>query len=106
MKEVILLFDWHSFCISINIDQRRATLVHNGHIQAIQLFKELEDEPQILTAGHLGGAKFVGTVTEFEMFGRPLSVEQQLQWTICQLKVKYDCLLQMKLQKKNFFKSI
>ena len=86
MKEVILPFEWHSFCISINIDLKRATVFHNGHIQAVQVFKELEDEGQILTSGHLGGSKFVGTITDFEIFGRPLPNEKLLKWTLCQNK--------------------
>ena len=44
------------------------------------------NEGQILTSGHLGGAKFVGTITEFEIFGRPLPNEELLKWTLCQNK--------------------
>ena len=90
MEEVILPFDWHSFCISIDIGRKQAALFHNGHIQAIQLFEDINedarDEFKFLTSGHLGGAKFVGTLAEFEVFGRPLADQELLQWTSCQNK--------------------
>ena len=88
MDEVILPFEWHSFCISINVKKKEATVVHNGHIQVIQVFGELadeiEDEHRFMTEGHLGGAKFVGKLIDFEVFGRPLSDKELFQWTLCQ----------------------
>ena len=90
MLEVVLPFEWHSFCISIDIDRKQAALFHNGHIQAIQLLEKIKDdigdEFKFLTLGHLGGAKFVGILTEFEVFGRPLSDQKLLQWTSCENK--------------------
>ena len=90
MDEVVLPFEWHSFCISINIWLKQATLFHNGHIQAIQLFKKLnensEDQLKFMTTGHLGGAKFVGTVTDFDVFGKPLTDQELSEWTLCQNK--------------------
>ena len=90
MDEVIIPFEWHSFCISIDIGRKQTAVVHNGHVQAIQLFDELnddtEDELKFMTAGHLGGAKFEGTLTEFEVFGRTLSDQALLEWTLCQNK--------------------
>ena len=87
MDEVILPFEWHSFCISINIGKKRATVVHNGKIQAIQLFRKLddnvEDQDRFMTVGHLGGAKFLGKLIDFEVFGRPLSDQEISHWTLC-----------------------
>ena len=91
MDRVILPFEWHSFCISINIAVKEATVFHNGQIQAVQLFDELThdtpDESKLMTSGHLGGAKFIGTLVDFEVFGRPLPEEDLLKWTLCQKKV-------------------
>ena len=88
MDEVILPFEWHSFCISIDVGLKQATVFHNGHIQAIQFFGELdddiEDQFKFMTTGHLGGAKFVGKLIDFEVYGKPLSDQELLQWTLCQ----------------------
>ena len=88
MEEVILPFEWHSFCISINVALKEATLYHNGHIQEMQKFGELndniEDALKFMTFGHLGGAKFLGKIIDFEAFGRPLTNKELLQWTLCQ----------------------
>ena len=90
MDEVVLPFEWHSFCISINIGLKQATVFHNGHIQAIQNFKELtddtEDDLKFMNLGHLGGAKFVGIINEFEAFGSPLPDKELFEWTLCQTK--------------------
>ena len=58
-------------------------MVHNGHIQLIQMFEDIKDKYKFLTTGNLGGAKFVGTVINFEGFGRPFSDEELFQWTLC-----------------------
>ena len=96
MDEVVLPFDWHSFCIAINVGLKEATVFHNGHIQAIQPFGTLEDgteeSSRFMTTGHLGGAKFVGTVINFEVFGRPLQDKDLLDWTLCQNKVSTSFL--------------
>ena len=88
MEQVVLPFEWHSFCISIDMQHKQAALVHNGHIQAVQLFDEItedtEDELKYMVLGHLGGAKFEGILTELEVFGRPLPEDQLIEWTVCQ----------------------
>ena len=90
MNELVLPFEWHSFCISINVRTKNATVYHNGHIQAVQPFKELKDQleerSRFMTVGHLGGPKFEGTVIDFEVFGRPLPKKDLLQWTLCKNK--------------------
>ena len=90
MDQMILPFEWHSFCISINIEAKEATLVHNGHIQLIQQFHEPETDTlhefKFMTSGHIGGAKFEGILLDFEAFGRPLPDEDIIQWTLCQSK--------------------
>ena len=97
MDEIVLPFVWHSFCISIDIDKKEAKLFHNGNIQAIQSFEDLEDETEsksrFMTVGHLGGAKFVGLLIDFEVFGRPLSDDELLQWTLCKIKVPMFCFI-------------
>ena len=89
MQEVVLPFEWHSFCISINIAIKKVAVFHNGHIQAVQAFPDTEEVKtennfKILTSGHLGGEKFVGIVADFEVFGRPMPDQEMLEWTLCQ----------------------
>ena len=97
MDKVILPYEWHSFCISINVDTKEATVFHNGHIQAIQLFGDLDDgvidEDRFMTSGHLGGAKFVGKLIDFEVFGKALSNQELLKWTLCQSQVNQNMWL-------------
>ena len=63
-------------------------MFHNGHIQVIQKFGELNDDIEdafkFMTFGHLGGARFLGKIIDFEVFGRPLPNKELLQWTLCQ----------------------
>ena len=88
MNETVLPFSWHSFCISIDVSRLKALVFHNGHVQAIQRFGEIETETEdkykFMTMGHLGGAKFEGVIAEFNVFGRPLSDEELMDWTRCQ----------------------
>ena len=90
MNELVLPFEWNSFCISINVETKKATVYHNGHIQAVQPFKDIEsgtpESSKFMTIGNLGGSKFVGTIIDFEVFGRPLPKEDLLDWTLCQNK--------------------
>ena len=92
MDEIVLPFEWHSFCISININKKKAKVIHNGHIQAIQTFEKLEDETEdksrFMTLGHLGGENFVGLLLDFEVFGSPLPDKNLLQWTLCENQVQ------------------
>ena len=102
MEQVILPFEWHSFCISIDMERKQAALVHNGHIQAVQLFDEItnntENDLKYMVIGHLGGAKFEGLLTELEVFSKPLPDDQLLEWTVCQNKVSYKHAFNQSLQ--------
>ena len=88
MNETVLLFSWHSFCLSIDVVRLEAALFHNGHVQVVQMFGEIEtdteDKYKFMTMGNLGGAKFEGMIADFNVFGRPLSDEELLGWTLCQ----------------------
>ena len=101
MNETVLPFEWHSFCISIDIARQRGVLVHNDHIQVIQLFNDVETETEdnlkFMTSGHLGGTKFEGAIANFEVFSRPLSDEEIMQWTLCQIEVKNSNCIVLRL---------
>ena len=92
MKETILPFEWHSFCISIDLVKSVMKLYHNDHIQAVQNFTithgDKEGISKLMTKGHLGGPKFVGFLADFEIFGTALSEEILFGWTSCQIQVR------------------
>jgi hypothetical protein len=87
MEEIVLPDEWHSFCISINIVLKRLVVFHNGNIQAVQRLEELTDvtadDFKTMTSVKLAGEKFVGTIFDFEVFGRPLPEQLLLNWTLC-----------------------
>ena len=91
LDETVLPFEWHSFCISIDIGLKQIGVFHNGHVQAVQLLDKLElkteDKFKFMTSGHLLGPEFVGTVTDVEVFGRPLPHQELLKWTLCENQV-------------------
>ena len=94
MYEIILPFEWHSFCISIDLIKNNMKLYHNDHLQVIQNFTithtDLEGLSKLMTRGHLGGPKFVGFITDFQIFGTALSEETILQWMSCQTQVRTE----------------
>ena len=63
MQELILPFEWHSFCISIDLMKNSMKLYHNDHLQAVQNFTIVHGDKvglrRLMTKGHLGGQKFV-----------------------------------------------
>ena len=95
MQEIIVPYAWHSFCITIDLDNSNIKLFHNDHIQVVQNFEvkhnDKEGLSKLMTRGHLGGAEFVGILTDFQIFGKVLSVETIYKWTSCKIQVGY-CL--------------
>ena len=90
LKETVLPHSWHSFCISINIQQKEVLVTHNGKVEANQPIEDVEDKYlknfEFLRFGILGGTYFVGTIAEFEVFGQSLPLQELLNWTTCQIK--------------------
>ena len=91
MVEIILPFEWHSFCISIDPLNNDMKLYHNDHIQAKQNFSMTHGGKKgiakLMSRGHLGGPKFVGFLTDFQIFGSALSDETLSGWTSCKIQV-------------------
>ena len=91
MQEIIVPYAWHSFCISIDLVETTVKLYHNDHIQLVQKFSiqhvDKEGLSKLMTKGHLGGPKFVGILTDFQMFGKVRSEDFIYEWTSCQIKV-------------------
>ena len=91
MKQTILPFEWHSFCICIDPLNKTLKVYHNNLIQAEQDFTMIHGDKkgiaQLMTTGHLGGPKFVGFLTDFQMFGSALKEKNLLGWTVCNRQV-------------------
>ena len=91
MKEIVLPFEWHSYCISIDLTDKVLRFYHNDHIQTMQNFTIThEDEvglSKLMTKGHLGGPMFVGYIADFQIFGSALSEDIIFEWTSCKTRV-------------------
>ena len=92
MKQIVLPFEWHSYCISIDLSESTLKFYHNDQIQAVQNFTITHGDndglAKLMTKGHLGGPKFVGYLADFQIFGTALPEETIYEWTSCQNKVK------------------
>ena len=110
MQEIIVPYAWHSFCISINLEKSVIKLYHNEHIQLVQNFEvkhnDKEGLSKLLNRGHIGGARFVGILTDFQIFGRVLAADNIFQWTSCQIKVRFECIEVHRLPLLNFHRKL
>ena len=97
MEQIILPFVWHSYCMSIDPKNKTMKIFHNNLIQSEQDFtmthKDKKGIAKLMTRGHLGGPKFVGFLTDFQMFGTALTEESLLGWTVCKNQVNYEKIL-------------
>ena len=93
MKQIILPFEWHSFCISIDPINQNMKFYHNNRIQAEQDFTMTHGDKKgiakLMTKAHLGGAKFVGFLTDLQIFGSAIPDDAILGWTSCQSQVRF-----------------
>ena len=92
MKEIILPFEWHSFCISIDLVQNNMKLYHNDHLQAVQHFTINHGDKRglrrLMKKGYLGGQQFVGFLSDFQIFGTSLPEDDIFEWTSCMVQVR------------------
>ena len=90
LNEIILPFEWHSFCLSFDLVQNIMKLYHNDHIQAVQNFTIWLKKPisKLTSMGHIAGQRFIGFVSDFQIFGRSLPEDVILRWTSCETQVR------------------
>lgn len=97
MREMILPYEWHSFCISIDPGKRMVKLYHNDKIQAEQEFTITDGVEKglfkLMTKGQVGGQKFVGYLTDLQIFRGVLSDMDIFGWTGCQVQVRLIILI-------------
>ena len=110
MKEVIVPYTWHSFCISIDLVKNIIKLYHNDHIQAVQHFtithNDKEGLSKLMKQGNLGGPKFVGLVTDFQIFGTALPEALIFEWTSCNMLVSQVSSLILQSNSMTIFRKL
>ena len=87
MYEKVLPFEWNSFCISLSIE--KILLIHNGRVQGRQSLAEegIGKHLKTMKSAVIGGAKFIGILSDLQIFGRDVSETDLKQWTECGLEV-------------------
>ena len=86
LDDEINLNEWHSFCLSIDLEIRNLTIFQNGEMIVRAHFEVTHDQPESLNnllpyayvAGHSG------SMADIQVFSRPLSPEEMRMWTLCE----------------------
>ena len=92
LYDKVLPFEWNSFCISLS--PQIMLLYHNGHIQGmLNLTQDAGNHLKMMSAGHIGGSKFIGLLSDFQIHGRALPGEDLAKWTGCKNQVGFIFIL-------------
>ena len=88
LYDKVLPFEWNSFCISMS--KEKVVIYHNGQVQGMQnmTIKDAGRHLKTLTMGHIGGAKFIGIISDLQIHSRELSGEELSKWTKCRNEVR------------------
>ena len=94
LKDTVGINEWHSFCLSYDLDKKLLQVVQNGKIIGL---KELDiDEKNMPTLRRLMSygnfAGLTGSIADMQIFARPLKMDEQLSWTTCKDKPKVNQL--------------
>ena len=85
IEDRVDLNDWHSFCMSVNLDTEEAKLVQNGKMVAVMPFKVINDfmdeMRELMDVAFLGA--FTGSITDIQIYSKPLEDEDMIAWTLC-----------------------
>ena len=69
MYEIILPFEWHSFCMTIDLAENTMKMYHNNHLQVVQNFtvthQDQDGLSKLMTRGHLGGQNLLDILQTF-----------------------------------------
>ena len=88
LYQQVIPFEWNSFCISVS--PQKVLVIHNGREQGMQNMTR-NNAGQLLktmTTGIIGGARFIGILSDLQIFGRELPQEDMIQWTVCENRVR------------------
>ena len=80
------MFDWHSFCTSLDFINMEGLVVLNGNIIAEMNFTLAFDTKERLQRLMKVAviAALTGSVADIQIFSKPLTREEQIKWTLCQ----------------------
>ena len=89
LDEKVFQNEWHSYCISINLEESVGLGYHNGKLIARQQFEVMHNETKILSRlMHRGTlAAHTGAVADIQIFSRALPMEDMESWTKCEKEV-------------------
>ena len=88
----VIPFEWNSFCISVS--PQKVLVIHNGKEQGMQNMTR-NNAGQLLktmTTGIIGGARFIGILSDLQIFGQELAQEDMIQWTSCENRVSQNMI--------------
>ena len=89
LDEKVFQSEWHSFCVSVNLKESTAHVIHNGKVIADYVFEVTHNDTETLGRlmhdGWVGG--HTGSIADIQIFSRALSLEDMESWTMCDTTV-------------------
>ena len=85
LDEIIGVYDWQSFCISVNLVEKVVNIVKNGKLIAVKYFESGYTDytrlQKLMKTFYIGS--FIGSVADTQVFSRPLELDEMKRWTLC-----------------------
>ena len=103
LYQQVIPFEWNSFCISVS--PQKVLVIHNGREQGMQNMTR-NNAGQLLktmTTGIIGGARFIGILSDLQIFGRELPQEDMIQWTVCENRVRMRKISRLLLSHMKYY---
>ena len=86
LDDKIGVYDWQSFCVSMNLVEKFIYVVQNGNIILVKPFDSAYEDftrlKKLMQTVYIGS--FQGSVADTQVFSRPLSNDEMEKWTICE----------------------
>ena len=86
LDDKIGVYDWHSFCVALNLVEKIVHVVQNGKIIVIKHFDSAYEDftrlKNLMQTVYIGS--FRGFVTDTQVFSRPLGTDEMERWTLCE----------------------
>ena len=85
LDEKIGVYDWQSICVSLDLEGKVIRVVKNGKLIVVKYFDSAKDFSRLKQLmKHLYIGSFRGSVTETQVFSRPLGTDEMEKWTMCE----------------------
>ena len=86
LEDNIGVYDWQSFCVSLNLGEKVVNPVKNGKLILVKYFEsgftDYSRLQKLMKTFYIGS--FIGSVADTQVFSRPLGMEEMIQWTLCE----------------------